>query len=224
MRSFDEIFELAANRKGGPQVLESLLSKPKSAAVLSKLGDDRWLAGMTRSVFQAGFNWKVIEKKWPGFEEAFEGFDPGRWSLMSDDDLDRLVKDTRIVRNAVKILSVRDNAIFLTDLAREHGSAAKCLGNWASEDYIGLMELLKKRGGRLGGTTAQYFLRQMGKDSFVFSKDVVTALIREGVVEKAPGSKSSMRAVQEAFNAWSEESGRSLTEISRTLALSVESS
>ena len=57
MRSFDEIFELAANRKGGPQALESLLSKPKSAAVLSKLGDDRWLAGMTRSVFQAGFNW-----------------------------------------------------------------------------------------------------------------------------------------------------------------------
>lgn len=223
MRSFDEIFELAANRKGGPQALEDLLSKPKSAAALCKLGDDRWLAGMTRAVFQAGFNWKVIEKKWPGFEEAFEGFEPGRWSLMSDEDLDRLVKDTRIVRNAVKILSVRDNAIFLTDLAREHGSAAKCLGRWPSEDYIGLLELLKKRGGRLGGTTAQYCLRQMGKDSFVFSKDVVTALIREGVVDKAPGSKSSMRSVQDAFNAWSEESGRSLTEISRTLALSVES-
>ncbi|TQV75856.1 DNA-3-methyladenine glycosylase I [Denitrobaculum tricleocarpae] len=223
MRSYDEIFELAAGRKGGCGVLEDLLSKPKSADVLAKLGDDRWLAGMTRSVFQAGFNWKVIEKKWPGFEEAFESFDPRRWSLMSDEDLDRLVKDTRIVRNAVKILSVRDNAIFLTDLAREHGTAAKCLGNWPPDDYIGLLELLKKRGGRLGGTTAQCFLRQIGKDSFVLSKDVVTALIREGVVEKTPGSKSSMRAVQDAFNTWSRESGRSLTEISRTLAMSVES-
>ncbi len=221
MRSFEEIFSIAAERKGGPKALEGLLSKPKTAGALTKLSDDRWLAGMTRSVFQAGFNWKVIEKKWPGFEEAFEGFTPGRWSLMSDEDLDRLVKDTRIVRNAIKILAVRDNAIFLTDLAREHGSAAKYLGAWPSEDYIGLLELLKKRGGRLGGTTAQYFLRQIGKDSFVISADVVTALIREGVVEKAPGSKSSMRAVQEAFNAWSKESGRSLTEISRTLAMSV---
>ncbi len=221
MRKFEEIFSMAAARKGGAEALQGLLSKPKSAAALTKIGDDRWLAGMTRGVFQAGFNWKVIENKWPGFEEAFEGFSPGRWSLMSDEDLDRLVKDTRIVRNAVKILSVRDNAILLTDLAREHGTAARCLGAWPSEDYIGLLELLKKRGGRLGGTTAQYFLRQIGKDSFVLSKDVTTALIREGVVEKAPGSKSSMRAVQNAFNTWSEESGRSLTEISRVLAMSV---
>ncbi len=221
MRKFDEIFSIAAGRKGGAEALEDLLSKPKSAAVLTKLGDDRWLAGMTRCVFQAGFNWKVIENKWPGFEEAFDGFNPGRWSLMSDEDLDRLVKDTRIVRNAVKILSVRDNAIFLNDLAREHGTAARCLGAWPSEDYIGLLELLKKRGGRLGGTTAQYFLRQIGKDSFVLSKDVTAALIREGVVDKAPGSKSSMHAVQTAFNDWSAESGRSLTEISRVLAMSV---
>lgn len=221
MRKFDEIFSIAAERKGGAKALEDLLTKPKSASILTKLGDDRWLAGMTRCVFQAGFNWKVIENKWPGFEEAFDGFNPGRWSLMSDEDLDRLVKDTRIVRNAVKILSVRDNAIFLNDLAREHGTAARCLGAWPSEDYIGLLELLKKRGGRLGGTTAQYFLRRIGKDSFVLSKDVTAALIREGVVDKAPGSKSSMRAVQAAFNEWSEESGRSLTEISRVLAMSV---
>ncbi len=221
MRSFEEIFSIAAARKGGPEALEGLLSKPKTAATLTKLGDDRWLAGMTKSVFQAGFNWKVIETKWPGFEEAFEGFTPGRWSLMSDEDLDRLVKDTRIVRNAAKILAVRDNAIFLTDLAREHGSAAKRLGAWPSDDYIGLLELLKKRGGRLGGTTAQYFLRQIGKDSFMLSPDVVTALIREGVLEKTPGSKSSMRAVQQAFNGWADESGRSLTEISHTLAMSV---
>ena len=30
---------------------------------------------MTRAIFQSGFSWKVIEAKWPGFEEAFDGFD-----------------------------------------------------------------------------------------------------------------------------------------------------
>jgi 3-methyladenine DNA glycosylase Tag len=223
MRSFDEIFEMAAGRKGGAEALESLLSKPKSAQALAMIGDDRWLSGMTKTVFQAGFNWKVIESKWADFEIVFEGFEPARWSMMSDDDFDRLVKDSRIVRHAKKILSVRDNAIFLRALAEEQGSAAKVFAAWPSEDYVGLLELLKKRGSRLGGTTAQYFLRRIGKDSFILSRDVTAALLREGVVDKAPSSKSALGAVQKAFNAWREESGRSLVEISRVLALSVDS-
>ncbi|MDJ0947788.1 MAG: DNA-3-methyladenine glycosylase I [Alphaproteobacteria bacterium] len=223
MQSFDAIFQRAAERKGGAEAVEDLLPKPKSAAALRKLSDDRYLAGMTRCVFQAGFSWKVIEAKWPGFEAAFEGFNPGRCSLMSDDDLDRLVRDTRIIRHAKKILSVRDNAVLLCDLAREHGSAAKAFADWPAEDYVGLLELLKKRGSRLGGSTAQYFLRQIGKESFVLSKDVVAALTREGVVDKDPKSKRDLDAVQAAFNAWRAESGRSLSEISRVLALSVDS-
>lgn len=222
MRSFDEIFDMAAGRKGGRQALESMLSKPKSAQALAQIADDRWLSGITKTVFQAGFNWKVIESKWEDFETVFEGFDPARWSMMSDDDLDRLVKDTRIVRHAKKILSVRDNAIFLRALAVEEGSAAKVFAEWPSEDYVGLLELLKNRGSRLGSSTAPYFLRRIGKDSFILSRDVTAALLREGVVDKAPSSKSALRAVQNAFNAWRGESGRSLVEISRLLAMSVD--
>ena len=134
MRSFDEIFELAAGRKGGPAALEALLSKPKGAKELAGLGDDRYLAGLTKAVFRAGFNWKVIEAKWDGFEAAFEGFEPHRWALMSDEDLDRLVSDTRIVRHAKKILSVRDNGILLCDLAKEHGSAGRCFADWPAAE------------------------------------------------------------------------------------------
>ena len=45
---------------------------------LRKLRDDRVLAEMTRRVFSAGFAWSVIESKWPGFEDAFLGFEPSR--------------------------------------------------------------------------------------------------------------------------------------------------
>ena len=79
---------------------------------------------MTKRIFQAGFVWRVIENKWEGFEDAFEGFEPRRWQMMSDGDLDRLVQDERIVRNARKILSVRDNARLLCELAAERGAAA----------------------------------------------------------------------------------------------------
>lgn len=221
MRRFKEIERQAADRKGGPEALTGLLPDVLPAAALRQVPDDRWLAAMTRGVFQAGFSWKVIESKWPGFEAAFHGFDVGRNALMSDEDLDALTRDTRIVRNAQKIASVRENAGFLLDLARSHGSAAAAIADWPDADFAGLLALLKQRGSRLGGTTGQYMLRQMGRDSYVLTRDVVSALIRDGVVDRPPGSAKSMAAVQAAFNAWAAESGRSLAQVSRILALSV---
>ena len=219
--SFQPIFDLAAQHKGGEAALMAQLPEPTDPQHLPKLGDDRVLAEMTKCVFQAGFSWKVIDSKWSGFEEAFEGFVPRRWRMMSDDDLDRLVQDTRIVRNPQKILSVRDNAQFLFDLAEEPGSAARFLAEWPADDQIGLTDLMKKRGSRLGGTTGQILLRRLGRDGFILSNDVVTALIREGIVDKTPTSKKGLAACQSAFNGWHAETGHSYTHLSRILAMSV---
>ncbi len=176
---------------------------------------------MAKCLFQAGFHWKVIEAKWPGFETAFEGFDPSRVSFYGDEEVDRLLSNTGIVRNGAKIMAVIENARFLTDLAAEHGSAANVFADWPEDDFIGLMDMLAKRGSRLGGATGQRVMRWMGKSSFILSQDVCARLIAEGVVAKAPTSKRDLAAVQAAFNTWRAQSGRSLTEISRVLALSV---
>lgn len=218
MKKFDDLFEHAARRKGGREALEALLPMPLSSDELATITDERWLAMISRCVFQAGFSWKVIDKKWPGFEEAFAGFYPKRWMYMSDEDFESLLKDTRIVRHAIKIRSVRDNATFLCDLAEEHGSAARFFAEWPVEEYAELLILLKKRGSRLGGNSAQYFLRAMGKDSFITSRDMVTALIREGVITSTPTSQRDLRSVQQALNHWREESGRPLTHISKVLS------
>lgn len=221
-RSFDTLFALAAARKGGADAFGKSLPLPKTPAELAAIPDHRWLAAMTRAVFQAGFSWKVIETKWPGFEAAFWGFDPGRCSMMSDSDLDTLLQDKGIVRNGAKIRSVAENANFLRDLATGHGTAASAFANWPAEDYVGLLTVLKKRASRLGGTSGQYFLRGMGVDSFVLSRDVVRALIREGVIDKEPTSQRDLARVQTAFDRWRAESGRPMTQISRTLACSIE--
>ncbi len=221
MQKFQSLYEHAARRKGGEAALEALLSDPLNNQTLAEIPDDRWLSMMSRCIFQAGFSWKVIDKKWPGFEEAFAGFHPKRWMHMSDEDFETLLKDTRIVRNATKIRTVRDNALFLCDLAEEHGSAAKFFAEWPIENYVELLILLKKRGSRLGGNSAQYFLRFMGKDSFIVSRDVTAALIRESVVTNEPKSQRDLRAVQSAFNDWMAESGRPLTHISKVLAYTI---
>lgn len=221
MQKFEKIYAIAAKRKGGNDALEALLDKQKSISELVAIPDDRWLSCMAKCVFQAGFNWKVVDNMWPGFEEAFEGFNVGPCAMLNDDDFARLVSDKRIIRHGTKIRSVQQNAVFVADLAREHGSAAKAFADWPTTDYVGLLAMLKKHGSRLGGNTGQYFLRFMGIDSFILSRDVVARLVAEDIIDKAPSSQKAMAAVQEAFNVWQTESNRSLTEISRVLAMSV---
>ena len=221
MRDFQTLFEIAAQRKGGAAALEKLITKPKSKATLEKLGDDRWLAGMARAVYRAGFNWRVVENKWPEIETAFRNFNPLVVSHLSDDDLDELLKDPRVIRNWRKIKAIRINAQFVAELAEEHGSASRYFARYPSENFIGLISDLSKHGSFLGGTTAQYFLREMGKDSFILSRDVITALRREDVFDGTPTSKRSLAAIQEAFNHWVAQGGKSLTRVSRVLAMSV---
>jgi 3-methyladenine DNA glycosylase Tag len=221
MKSFSKLYERAVARKGGQAALEALISKPKSKATLARIPDDRWLSGMAKSVFQAGFNWQVVANKWPGIEAAYEGFDPRAVALQSDDDLDALVSDPRVIRQWRKLKAIRANAQYLVDLAEEHGSAARYFANYPSTEYIDLLDDLKKRGSFLGGTTAQYFLRHMGKDSFILSGDVVTALRREKVFDGSPTSRSSLAAIQAAFNGWVNDGGQSLTRVSRVLAFTV---
>ena len=224
MGRFDAIYTIAAARKGGPDALEALIAEhaPKTHDQIAATPDDRILAMMTERVFQAGFSWKVIENKWSGFELAFNRFDPRACAAMSEETFDdALLKDVRIVRNAQKILSVQANARFLLDLAAEHGSAAKALADWPDDDYAGLLEFLKTRASRLGGESAMRFLRSLGKPSFITSRDVTAALIREGVLTRPASGKRDMQAVQAAFNAWAAESGRDLTAISRVLSMSV---
>lgn len=222
MHTFDAIYEMAAERKGGREAVEAGLLRPASAAEIRARPDDRYLATMTRCIFNSGFNWRVVDAMWPGFEAAFAGFDIGHCLMLHDEDFERLVSDTRIVRHGQKIRAVQENARFIAALAEQHGSAGAFLADWPMTDYVGLLAVLKKRGSRLGGNTGQYFLRFSGIDSFVLSTSVVNRLVAEGVVDKPPSSASAMAAVQAAFNTWAAQSGRSLTEISRVLAMSID--
>ena len=222
MLDFDDIFAEAAARHGGPQALEARLATtlPLPASTIAAIPDDRILSQMARHIFQSGFSWAVIDKKWPGFETAFAGFDPATNAAMSDERFDERLKDTAIIRNGAKIRSVALNAQFLVRLAAEHGSAARFFADWPSEDFAGLLDYLKTHGDRLGGQIGARVIRAVGKPAYILSDSVVAALIEQGVVATFPTAKRDLAAVQKAFNAWSAESGRDLTSISRTLAMS----
>ena len=219
---FKRIHERAAKRKGGEKVLQSLMPKRPNNKVLAKLTDDRVLSDMTARVFSAGFVWSVIDNKWPGFEEAFLGFNPKQLLFQPAEFWERLASDKRIVRNPQKIKSVRENARFVTEIAAEHESFGRFLASWPADDQVGLMEVLAKRGSRLGGFSGQYFLRFIGWDAFVLSGHVLLCLRDAGVPLSATGtSKKDLRAAQAQLNAWKAESGLPMAHVSRICALSI---
>lgn len=218
METFASIFQRAAERKGGAEALEEILPRAAGNRALRARPDDRYLAEMSKCVFRSGFVWQIIENKWPGFEAAFHGFDVSSCAMLSDEDLEKLCTDERIVRHAKKIQSVRGNAAFVRDIRAEHGSFGAFLAAWPRQDFVDMWEVLKKRGDRLGGQTGRYFLRFVGWDTPVLSPDVVKALVAQKVVDKPPSSRKALYAVQDAFRAWQEESGREFCQISRVLS------
>ncbi|MFO1160768.1 MAG: DNA-3-methyladenine glycosylase I [Reyranellaceae bacterium] len=220
--SFKSIRERAAKRKGGDKVLASLMPKKPDNKALAKLTDDRVLSEMACRVFSAGFVWSVIEQKWPGFEEAFLEFNPKRLLFQPAEFWEKLASDKRIVRNPQKIKSVRENAKFVSEIAKEHGSFGKFLADWPADDQAGLLDVLGKRGSRLGGYSGQYLLRFLGWDAFVLSGDVLLCLRDSGVPLSATGtSKKDLRAAQAQIVAWAKEAKLPVTHVSRICALSI---
>ena len=225
IKAFEDILARAKKRKG-VQFEELLPGSPPPAKHLAQLGSDRCLSELTKAVFKAGFVWRVIDKKWPGFEEAFWNFNVNRCAYMSFEDMEELVQDKRIIRNRPKIQTVQANATVILELeeeyAEEYDSFPALLAYWPSERYHELLKLLNKRGQRLGAMTAQYALRFLGRDGYVLGRDVVAALIDAGVIDKSPSSQKAMQQVQDAFNSWHEETGLNYSTLSRVLALSID--
>src|SRR5690348_7276968 len=119
--AFAPILEAARTRLGAA-ALEARLPQPRSAAELRATSDDRYLSLLSLRIFRAGLKHSLVDAKWPAFEEVFHGFEPRRVRAMSDEALEVLLGDSRLIRHWGKLKSVRDNAAAMITIAEEHGS------------------------------------------------------------------------------------------------------
>jgi DNA-3-methyladenine glycosylase I len=119
-----------------------------------------YLAAMSRAVFTAGISWDVIDHKWDGIREAFAGFDPFTVAAFTPEDVERLMSDTRVVRNRKKIEATIANAGELLVVEREFGSMDAYLRSFADNDA--LVRDLHKRFAFLGDSVAHLFLFRIG--------------------------------------------------------------
>ena len=159
---------------------------------------------------------------WPAFEEAFEGFEPRRVRAMSDEAVETLLSDRRLIRHGPKMKAVRDNAAALCALAEAGGAFGGYLADWPGAGIVGLWDDLGRRFKHLGGHSAPYFLRMAGKDTFIFTDSVVRGLAHWEACDGNPRTKAGRTAAEAVFNAWAAKTRRPLCQLSMILALSVD--
>jgi len=229
VEKFSQLYQRAAERKGGKKALELLLGQKIIGKKLHKdnaaqqsvadLPDDRILSAFTKQIFKSGFVWRVVENKWPDFEESFFNFNVEKVLMMPEEMLERKAADPKIIRNYNKVKTIKANAQMMFDQQLDNSTSfAQFIANWPSSDIIGLWAFLKKHGQRLGGNTGPYALRLLGKDTFILSSDVEAYLRAQKIIDGGLQSKKSLTAIQAYFNQLQQESGYSLTQLSRLIA------
>lgn len=124
---------------------------------------------------QAGLSWSTILKKRENYRKAFADFDVQKVAQFTTEDVDRLMQDSGIIRNKLKITSTISNARCYIEVQKEFGSFCNYLTNflpggkpimnhWTSLDQIPastelsdvISKDMKKRGFKFFGTTICY--------------------------------------------------------------------
>jgi DNA-3-methyladenine glycosylase I len=123
--------------------------------------DSEYFDRLSMSIFTAGLNWRVVDKKWPSFKKAFLGFNPLKVAKMSESQVRSLMKDTGIVRNERKIRATVENAKTMLELSKEFGSFGSYVDSFGKNEDA-LQSELQERFRHLGPSTARTFLWMVG--------------------------------------------------------------
>jgi len=140
--------------------------------------DNKLFEFLVLDAFQAGLSWLIILRKREAFRKAFENFDPEKIAKYTDKDIDRLVKDSSIVRNKSKILATLNNARCFLNVQKQFDSFDTYIwqfvhGKTIQNTFVHLSEMpaesneskamskdLKKRGFQFVGPTICYSFMQ----------------------------------------------------------------
>jgi len=127
---------------------------------------------------QAGLSWRTVLDKREHYRRAFAGFDIARCARLTDRRIELLLGDAGLIRNRLKITSVRDNARAALAAIEERGSldaflwsyvGGRTLQNrWGAHARVPattpvsdrMSKDLRKRGFRFVGSTICYAFMQ----------------------------------------------------------------
>ncbi len=134
--------------------------------------DKAYFENMCRVIFQAGLNWQVIDKKWPTIKEAFLDFNVEKTARLTDSDVEKLLKNTGIIRNRGKIQAIIRNAVTFTAIKKQYGSFQNYLDRMdKSNNYENAVKTLVNNFKWLGPPSASLFLYTVGENINVWEHE-----------------------------------------------------
>jgi predicted dinucleotide-binding enzyme/3-methyladenine DNA glycosylase Tag len=168
----DEATALVARIKSGDTAAadqSALRTRARElAAPFEKLRDHApddpafFLEHLSRSVFEAGINRRVVEGKWDGIREAFHGFDPAQVAAMPPDEISAVENDSRVIRNKAKIRATVENAREVLAVLDERGSIRGYLASFP--DAAAAAADMRRRFKFLGDTGVWRLLTSASRD------------------------------------------------------------
>jgi len=137
-------------------------------------GDRELFERLSLEAFQSGLSWLIILRKRPAFRAAFASFDVATVAGFDESDVERLLRDSGIVRNRAKIDATINNARRIEDsvpegldallwsFAPDHHRRPRRLGDVpaTSPESTAMARELRKRGLKFVGPTTAYALMQ----------------------------------------------------------------
>lgn len=127
--------------------------------------DAGYLEMMTMVIFMGGLSRQVVEAKWDGFLNAFQQFAPGAVADFTEEDVERLSEDERIVRYTAKIKAVIKNARTMVDLSKAHGSFGRWLQDMVQSDGVDhASKTLASKFSYVSEDSARRYLYAVGED------------------------------------------------------------
>ena len=124
--------------------------------------DSELFERLVLEINQAGLSWLTILRKRDAFTSAFHGFDVDRVAAYGDADRERLLADTGIIRNRLKVDAVIENARRIQALRETHGSFANWLDAHHPLDRAQWTRLFKQTFRFTGGEIVNEFLMSLG--------------------------------------------------------------
>ncbi|MFV0288778.1 MAG: DNA-3-methyladenine glycosylase I [Mycoplasmatales bacterium] len=85
---------------------------------------------------QAGLSWTTILKRKNNYQKVFLNYDLEKLANLTDEQLNEILLDERIIRNRLKVYSVRKNAIGFLKIQAEYGTFAKYIWGYVDNKQI----------------------------------------------------------------------------------------
>jgi len=123
------------------------------------LDDDNELFGrLILEINQAGLSWETILKKADNFREAYSNFDIRKVANYTEADRERLLSDSGIIRNKLKVNAAIYNAQEIVKIQQTHGSFQEWLNEHHPKSRDEWTKLFKKTFKFVGGEIVNEFL------------------------------------------------------------------